>query len=114
MDKEMIEAQLSAGAISIKELKEMQKSAVEFKSNASLSDGDIDWVYDCFDELLLSHQYELCDRIIQKSDAGRCSVDLLLAIATITLPAKSKLPSRHKFLENIILTHRDLILDGLW
>ena len=60
-------------------------------------DGALDLNYDQADELLLAGEFPAMNEILTALCHARLSVDVQLAVLTITLPAKSKLPARSSF-----------------
>jgi hypothetical protein len=61
------------------------------------TDAALDIVYDQIDEMLLAGKVGEVDQRLANADTSRYSVDLLLALLTITLAAKPHLPSRAVF-----------------
>ena len=69
--------------------------------NSKITDKQIDEIYDAMDALMKAQCWkflndfftDLCPRV------WRTDIDILLSYATSTLPAKSKIPSRDKFIK---------------
>ncbi len=61
----------------------------------------LDLVYDCIDDLLYADQFSLVACYLLEVDVGSCSVDILLALLTSTLPAKRKIGARAEFTRRI-------------
>jgi len=65
------------------------------------TDDAMDLLYDVVDDLLSSDSFSLCDRMLTNIELGRMNADLMIGALSITLPAKSSLPARTKFLERV-------------
>lgn len=65
------------------------------------TDTALDLIYDSVDELLHGARFALCDSVLQETDASQCSIDVLLALLTATLPAKSRLATRAQFFQRV-------------
>jgi hypothetical protein len=82
-------------------------------------DAGLDLLYDSVDYLLKAGRFRDLDRIISQSRAEDLSLDILLGVLTATLPARSRLAARARFLEQVrsILSsrgeHDDALLCGL-
>lgn len=63
-----------------------------------MTDKEIDDIYDLFDFLMKKGKWELLDGMLSEilQRVWRTEIDMLLTYLTATLPAKSKLPSRTK------------------
>lgn len=93
------------------------------KANRLYSDGfseaALDLIYDDIDQLLRHHRFAECDYVLCCTDVASCSVDILLALLTATLPAKAKLSTRAAFLQHVEQSLRsrnenpDELLEGL-
>ncbi|HQZ66689.1 MAG TPA: hypothetical protein PLY87_16470 [Planctomycetaceae bacterium] len=70
-------------------------------------DAALDLIYDRADEMLLAGEFVALDSIIEGLDVEQLSVDVLLAVLTITLPAKDKLTTRNEFFECVKRTLKD-------
>lgn len=77
--------------------------------NQTVSDKDLDDIYEAIDALLRAGSFKFLDELIRdwEARAWRTDVDILLAYATATLPAKSKLPSRKSFMVRCLQLHSD-------
>ena len=62
---------------------------------------EIDSVYNSMEALFKAKCYSFVDGILSMiiPQLWRTDLDIILAYATVTLPAKSKLPSRKRFME---------------
>lgn len=60
-------------------------------------DEALDLIYEQADEMLLAGEFSALNEILMPLCGASLSVDVLLAILTITLPAKSRLPARSAF-----------------
>jgi hypothetical protein len=95
----------SSGAVSL------EQSAELTADEGALSDGDLEnnlyslsadgaitaaikLLYGRFNEILHSGDFQKCDRVLSMIDLNRLRPELWVALLTITLPARSKLPSR--------------------
>jgi hypothetical protein len=78
-------------------------------------DAALDLIYDRADEMLLAGELEALDALIEGLDVEQLSVDVLLGVLTITLPAKDKLTTRKEFFESVqrSLTDRGEYKEGL-
>ena len=78
-------------------------------------DAALDLIYDRADEMLLAGEFDELDAIIETLDVEQLSVDVLLGVLTITLPAKDKLTTRKEFFESVqrSLTDRGEYKEGL-
>jgi len=76
---------------------------------ANVSDKQLDEIYDSIDALLRLGAWNFLDELLLYwgSAAWRIEVDMLLAYATCTFPAKSNLPSRKFFMEACFRFHPD-------
>jgi hypothetical protein len=61
----------------------------------------LDIIYDEIDDLLRARRFALCASILDEVEPSRSSVDILLALLTATLPAKSELPTRDSFFRRV-------------
>lgn len=68
---------------------------------AGHSDLALDIIYDEIDDLLRARRFALCTSILDGTDTAQCSADILLALLTATLPAKSELPTRLLFFQRV-------------
>lgn len=70
---------------------------------------DIDEIYDSMDALMTAGCWNFLDNLFQgiTPTAWRIDIDILLAYATASLPAKSKIPSRKMFMDKCIELHSD-------
>lgn len=57
-------------------------------------DFSIDIIYSVIDELLLAEKFETVDKICDDFAKNCTTLEYVLAVLTVTLPAKSKLPHR--------------------
>lgn len=71
------------------------------------TDTALDLIYDSVDELLHGARFALCDSVLQETDTSQCSIDVLLALLTATLPAKSRLATRTKFFQRVETSLRE-------
>ena len=76
------------------------RSAAELERDG-LPDSALDLIYDRVDELLHGAEWSACAAVLDDIDVSKCSTDILLALLTATLPAKSRIPSRGGFLERV-------------
>jgi hypothetical protein len=78
-------------------------------------DSALDHIFDQADSLLLAGEFTALNEVIAGLDAERLSIDVLLAVLTISLPAKSKLPARSGFYCAVerLLRERGEFRDGL-
>lgn len=61
----------------------------------------LDLVYDCVDDLMHSQQFALMACYLLEVEVTSCSVDVLLALLTATLPAKQKIGARTEFARRV-------------
>ena len=61
----------------------------------------LDLVYDCIDDLLYSDRFSLVACCLLEVEVGTCSVDILLALLTSTLPAKQRIGTRAEFIRRV-------------
>jgi hypothetical protein len=75
----------------------------------------LDLIYDAADHMMRKGEFAQLDSVLANVRVSDLSVDILLAILTATLPAKSRLPSRTRFFNEIekSLRDRDEYEDGL-
>lgn len=64
----------------------------------------LDLIYDYVDGLARQDRLDECDIVFTSATPGSLSTDLLLAMLTATLPWKSRLRSRHRFLQSVRAT----------
>ena len=60
-------------------------------------DSALDLIYERADEMLLAGEFSPLNKIISDLSVDNLTIDVLLAVLTISLPAKSKLPARSSF-----------------
>lgn len=83
------------------------------------TDSEVDEVMCYIDSLLMRGEFKVCDAILANLELHRVPTDLQMTYATITWPAKHRLPSRGEFLERVKLSLRARglndgeLLDGL-
>jgi hypothetical protein len=61
------------------------------------TDAALDLIYDRIDTLLIAHEFDEVDAILESADLKILSIDVLLGLLTSTLPARTKLASRKAF-----------------
>ena len=61
----------------------------------------LDLVYDCIDDLLYADRFSLVACCLLEVEVDTCSVDILLALLTSTLPAKRKIGTRAEFTRRV-------------
>jgi hypothetical protein len=71
------------------------------------TDAALDIVFDQIDEMLLASEFSRVDRLLAEIAPENLSVDLLLGLLTVTLPAKSQLSNRKSFFERVDQSLRD-------
>lgn len=71
-------------------------------------DMTLDLVYDFFDSLFRGGHFEAADKALQEIRVEIYNCDVLIGILTATAPAKSKLPSRTKFYDDVVKLIEDL------
>lgn len=78
-------------------------------------DSALDLIYDNIDEMLLASKFEQVDQLLKTVDTNAYPVDILLALLTITLAAKHRLPHRSDLFSRIkaTLIARGEMRDGL-
>ncbi len=64
-------------------------------------DSELDKVYDNIDALLSSSNFEQCNSLLRGLNVNETGTDLLLGYLTATFPAKSRLPYRDTFYQNV-------------
>lgn len=83
------------------------------------TDAALDLLYDSIDELMRTGRHSTINSIFCEISPTNLSLDLLLGILTATLPARSRLPARAKFLEAVREElrrrgeHEETLLTGL-
>ena len=77
---------------------------------------ELDVIYYAIDLLMKNGQWEFLDGVIHDLiiKVWRMDIDILMGYATVTLPGKSKLPSRKVFMEQCIRLHSDPKEPDLW
>lgn len=77
--------------------------------NRGVSDKELDEIYTAIDALLKAGSFKFLDELVRdwEARAWRTNVDILLAYATATFPAHSKLPSRKLFMKKCLQLHSD-------
>jgi hypothetical protein len=75
-------------------------------------DDEIDLIYDLFDDMMLAGKMDAVDMLLRHWRLDD-DIDSILAILTITLPAKTKLPSRIALLEYAIEKFGKEVCGGL-
>lgn len=65
------------------------------------TDAALDIIFDQMDEMLLAGEFDQVDRILAEVIPGSFSVELLLGLLTVTLPAKNRLRNRAPFFERV-------------
>lgn len=75
----------------------------------TISDKDIDEIYDALDVLMTAKCWGFLNSLFigLTPSAWRTDLDILLAYATASLPAKSKINSRKMFMEQCKKLHPD-------
>jgi hypothetical protein len=75
----------------------------------------LDLIYDSVDELMRKGEFAQLNSLLANLSVSDFSVDILLGLLTATLPAKSRLPSRHELYEQIetFLRHCGEYKEGL-
>ena len=83
------------------------KDAIKVEINKEVSDKELDEIYNAFDALMWSGCWNFLDDFIKDlvMRSWRIELDKLLAYATASFPAKSKLPHREVFINNCKLLH---------
>jgi hypothetical protein len=78
-------------------------------------DEALDVIYEGIDDLLLAGSFDQVDQLLRDISEDGVSSDVLVALLTVTLPAKSKLPSRADFYSRVerTLSVRSELEDGL-
>jgi hypothetical protein len=81
-----------------------------------MQDGLIDKVYDQFDSLFKQSRFDEADSILKNLDLISLSTVEIITYLTATLPARSKLDYRPRFLEEAIkiVRKRDEYSEGLF
>ena len=81
-----------------------------------MTDADIDGIYETADLLMTKGRWSLLDDLLEfyADAAWRMPLDLLITWATVTLPAKSKLKNRGRFIEACLKFHSDHDDPNLW
>ncbi len=64
-------------------------------------DAAIDLVFDTIDTLLCEDDFQGCDRLLKVVDADKLSIDLLVAVLSITLTARDHLPERRSLCNRV-------------
>jgi hypothetical protein len=67
------------------------------------TDTALDLIFDRFDEMLLAGDFNKLDQILAQSCPENLSVDLLVGVLTVTLPARNRLDNRKGFFERVKL-----------
>ena len=82
---------------------------MKMDEDIKVSDKELDEVYDAVDALMLAGCWNILNEIFLslESKAWRISIDLLLAYATASLPAKNKIPSREPFINRCMQLYPD-------
>jgi hypothetical protein len=104
-----------------RETRELEGGSEDFLARArrldqlGQTDVALDIIYSQIDEMLLARKFSLVDDCIENSQTDLYSVDLLLALLTITLAAKTHLPNRAAFYGRVEAALRDRgeLEDGL-
>jgi len=65
------------------------------------TDAALDLLYDAIDQLMRQSKFDELDTILPGVPIAECSLDLLLAFLTATLPARIRLSSRPKFFADV-------------
>lgn len=69
--------------------------------NRGFSDTALDLVYDSIDSLLHGGHFTICSSLLSELSVSDYSMDVLLALLTTTLPAKSQIATRADFLHRV-------------
>ncbi len=79
------------------------------------TDAALDIIFDQIDEMLLAGKFNRVDQLLAETTPSDFSVELLLGILTVTLPAKNRLPNRIGFVGQVrqTLGDRGVVDDGL-
>ena len=64
-------------------------------------DDCLDWIFNTFDELCWSSQFETIDQILKYTDIYDTKITILIGLLTITACVKSKLKYREDFYNKI-------------
>lgn len=76
------------------------------------NDNEIDAIYDLFDDMMLAGKFNEIDLLLRHWMLDD-HIDFILAVLTITLPAKTKLPSRQALLEFAVEKFGEEVCGGL-
>jgi hypothetical protein len=81
-----------------------------------MTDAEIDEIYDTTELLIKKGRWSLLEDLLEfyADAAWRMPVDMLFAWATTTLPVKSKLKNRGRFIEACLKFHSDPKKPDLW
>ncbi len=81
-----------------------------------MTDAEIDDIYEVADLLMTRGRWFLLDDLLEfYADASwRMPLDMLITWATVTLPVKSKLKNRKRFIEECLKFHSDPDDPQLW
>ena len=81
-----------------------------------MTNAEIDDMYEFGDLLMQSGRWSVLDDLLEfyADAAWRMPLDMLITWATITLPAKSKLKNRGRFIEACLKFHSDPNQPSLW
>jgi len=71
------------------------------------TDASLDIIYDRIDEMLLAGEFDQVDRLLVDTSPNTLSVDLLLGVLTVTLPARKRLANRAAFFALVEQTLRE-------
>jgi len=102
-----------------KEFREQWNARLERLKNPDSTDAQIDIIFAWADSMMVRGRFEDLNNVIAAYRPGEMSTDILLAVLTATNPAKSKLPARAKFYEDVerLVNERGenepMLLDGL-
>src|SRR5690606_23764698 len=72
---------------------------VQAFSDRKLLDSAIDFINEYFDAMFRQNEFSVCDAVLSAIPIYSVDTDILLAILTATLPARSRLQNRHSFFE---------------
>lgn len=81
---------------------------VQAFSSLGKTDSAIDEIFDFIDRLLCDGSFSDVDKVLDKVDLDKISLDIALSFLTITMAAKTKLLSRAAFFDKI---HAKLLLE---
>ena len=114
-DIEQIEASVNSWLSSVRPASEAFVDHARRLDQLGQTDAALDLIFSQVDELLVAGDYQRVDVLLASVPANELSMDLLLGLLAVTLPARSRLTQRATFYSTVemVLRERGHLKEGL-